>query len=78
MRNFLARVEDTSLMDEVLDLIKFARSLPFPVTLHRVQYFYHKIQMTRYQEFQARAADPAVKQWLEGFIRLGELLSFRL
>jgi alpha-amylase/alpha-mannosidase (GH57 family) len=74
MQRFISNLEDTALIDELIDLITLAKSLPFVTSFSRTQYLYYKTLQTQYLLFVQRGNN----EWIGKFRRLGDLLGINL
>ena len=70
---------DQALLNEAVEAVGLARSLPFEVDLWKVQNLYWAMLQSEMPAFSKRAkrADQAAKAWLAQFAILGERLSIR-
>ncbi|HEX9897381.1 MAG TPA: DUF3536 domain-containing protein [Dehalococcoidales bacterium] len=80
MKAFVSSPEDTALIDNLIEMVGLAYSLPFPTDLQRAQSMYYLLLKTIYQDFtdRKREGDPAAEGWLNKFSILGERLSVKV
>ena len=79
MAAFTQAPEDTTKLQEIVDAVTLARSMPFTVELWKAQNQYYEMLNSTRPGYQQRAdsGDEAAKAWLAAFHSLGEQLSIR-
>ncbi|OGO01524.1 MAG: hypothetical protein A2Y90_00810, partial [Chloroflexi bacterium RBG_13_52_12] len=79
MVRLTAQSLDTAPLKNLLEAVSLARGLPFPVDLWKVQSLFWDMKSTKYPEIKQKAEqnDPQAKEWVEGFVALGNSLSIR-
>lgn len=80
MADLAAKPEDSLLLEEVLASVILARSMPFTMELRGIQNLYYHMIKTIYPVFQtnAKAKDQTKKDWIAGFVSLGNELSMHV
>jgi alpha-amylase/alpha-mannosidase (GH57 family) len=80
MLDFANQREDAALMNQMIAMIELVQSLPFKTDLRVVQNLYYRMLKNIYADFQKRVkkGDPAAKDWVAQFVRLGEKLAIRV
>jgi alpha-amylase/alpha-mannosidase (GH57 family) len=80
MEGFVSHPQDLSLLQELVNMVKLARSLPFTVNLWKAQNLYYEMLRTTYPELQKKAEQggKAARKWVTQFVSLGEQLSMRV
>jgi len=76
---FTQAPEDTTKLQELVDAVTLARSMPFAVDLWKTQNQYYEMLNSTHPAYQQRAdsGDEAAKEWLAAFHNLGEQLQIR-
>jgi hypothetical protein len=64
-------------MNQIIDLVGLAQSMPFAIDLRVIQNLYYRMQKSIHGELQKRAEkrDQASKDWVTQFVSLGDKLS---
>jgi len=80
MARFVSSPEDAALLQNLVDGVALAKSLPFAVNLWDVQNLFYDMMQTTYPELQQKAGQGNQKagKWTKQFASLGEQLSIRM
>jgi alpha-amylase/alpha-mannosidase (GH57 family) len=80
MKGVTSNIGDVLPLQELIEGVNLARSLPFEVDLWKVQNIYWTILQTSYADFKTKAekGDEAAREWVATFTSLGEHLSIRM
>lgn len=80
MKAFVSNPEDTTLIDNLIEMVGLTRFLPFPTDLQRAQNMYYLLLKTIYKDFtdRRREGDPSALDWINKFATLGKRLSIRV
>lgn len=80
MAKFVAAPGDTALLQELIDALTLAHTMPFALDLWKVQNLYYTLWQTVRPEFQKKAeqGDETAREWQNRFTSLGEQLRLRV
>ena len=79
MKAFASHPYDTDIMDNLIEMIELALSLPFPTDLQRAQGIYYRLLKTIYPVYASKKQDdPSTADWVRKFVALGGHLSMKV